>query len=1293
MVPVRDVAHIWEAWTSTEPKVGELRPCSRVTVEKSFRLRLSGTENTVSTTVGNWNRGPARWFQRADTARQVETEVPNVTSVSIDRSMDSDAATCEISIANTKNLAWGELEETPGQLGRPGYYTWSRGSSQEAVARWGHAPNEWRDVLVPNALLRTYQGYGGHDKAIVDAVTDGNLVLTGVWLVDEVRAGGQGALSLRCRDMGKLLVDQQLFPPLVPVSQYPLLYQRYTYDSFVIPPDPPPSVSHEIVSQSVGSPDGLGDYRDGPGFTVRASSDPAGVNQVVFGHRPGDAFDMTYGPPDGQGNFAHQYTYWLSDGYGTAIGGDAYPWVECNAHHSEVNLVYLHTWAGNSLVYVSVWEAGAWAPPEDGQQGGIVPSTDPAAAVPYVASVGSQWDGNPPGSNQYQLPRTYLADKVRLTFTNLADSQEGGFRAGAKKIMPQLDKTLAHYPALSFACCPHPSTAGYWQARSNGRVWAFGDARRYSANGNSAATEHDSWVVAVNATPDAGGYWTLSLSGRLVSYGNAGWYGDLDGQRFDTVDFAPTPSGHGYYLLCTDGSVHCYGDAVSYGNATVSGTMPSGARVKAQSIESHPVTQGYWVLLSDGTVSAHNLTSYGNANRAGFGVTEYVHALRRNKTGSGYWVLSGSGIMQHFGAAGDFGNGTRYPAEDWVNGLCWDFIPEHEAGAGYYVQHANGKLDGCGTFESFGSIGEGGGMLRKAGNYKDYSDIVKELLLWSGFYLYRSPQPGRAPDVYGNIETTGAFAKEDLPADMFDKRAVMDAVTQLKEIVGYVFYVDDEGGARFEAPNWWSMGNYDYTGTALDIMPEVDEAVQLTDYSIQFHDAEARSEIIIASENPYPTVHGQPGPSGTIVTRIVPPSAADLKGLVKPAMWTNGVFTNAKEQKTMADLIAMHIWFARRTGELTCVANPLIGINDQARIYERQTGETFVHFIRGVRTQHDLESGEYTMSLTTHWLGGSPWNTAPWYFTGAARPQGDGYWEASSAADVFAFGAAQLYPKNEPATHVETVVSMRSSVTGDGYYTLDVSGKVVTHGDATHHGDLFDQDNTVKDFAVTSTGGGYHILHGNGTVAHFGDAVDHGNATVAGTMPSGSPVMAESIETAPGGGYWVLLSDGTVSAHGTTWHGNANRSGFTTTEYVSCLRSTTAGDGYYVVSGSGKVQAFGAAVDYGDATLRHVNPFLDLVWDMMPVNGGYALQHADGKLDPLGAFADHGSVVPAQAKKTWALSTDTDTPAAGGATAGQTLAVSTDVIDALKRMESKATMNAAVGHFDDEAVTTQKART
>jgi len=268
-------------------------------------------------------------------------------------------------------------------------------------------------------------------------------------------------------------------------------------------------------------------------------------------------------------------------------------------------------------------------------------------------------------------------------------------------------------------------------------------------------------------------------------------------------------------------------------------------------------------------------------------------------------------------------------------------------------------------------------LVKVEGNYRDYADIIRDLLLWSGWWLIPfnlgAKDTGRGdadyywhsanPEVYGNIESTGIANDDTLPHQMFDKRPVMDAIHALKDIVGYLFYTDEEGAAHFESPNWWEPGNYDIDGTRIRTVPEISEAHQLVSYGVTYSDQDARSEIIISTEDP------TDGYSSTLTTRYAPPTKDILRGMVKPAMWVNGYFTQSDEQQVMAELIGLHIFFRQRQAQSTSIANPCLSPNDQVRFIERQTSESFIHYVRGLTTDWDFESGEYMMTMTTHWLG------------------------------------------------------------------------------------------------------------------------------------------------------------------------------------------------------------------------------------------------------------------------------------------------------------------------------------
>jgi hypothetical protein len=1277
------VPEIWKAWRSGV-YVGDTKPSTRVTVEESYWLNMTGP------VVGQWSRGPARWFQRADLSKQIETEIPGVVSINIQRSVEPDAGTCDLTIRNVTPPVLGAAEQPPGEFAQIGYYTPERGESQEGAARWGHAINPWHGVIVPNALLRTYQGFGGEDKSIRDAVADGNLVLNGVWLVDDLTITTDGTINIKCRDMMKLLIDQQLVPPLVPSELYPLQYQRWRYESFAITDGAPGTGS--VCQQT--------HYPDPPGLYSSTDHTYGTWNAPNTGHPPSDAFDISYENPPGSGwdlvgKFAHQKTFWLSEPKGDP--GDSV-WIEMHVDDATmINEIYCHPWRGSlegkgtNVVMVSIMEYGEWANEVDFGYAnpGLTPQGIPYVTwfVPGVESV--------PGEHKtgHRLPRDYKATRVRLTWTNLIWADDhvenviGGFRAGARKLMACFNREWTMYPRLVYTGVSIPANDklrnGYWQVRSNGEVFAFGDARVYPPQGGMT---HVGTVVGMCAHPSGEGYWTIDNAGRIVAAGAAQWYGDpiynLAGGRF--ADIACTHTGKGYWALRWDGTIFSFGDAQNLGNSSHVGTMPDGVQARAQAIDSHPTKQGFWVLWQDGHVDAHNVTFLGHANRVGFTGLDWTTSLKRSSTGNGYWILSGGGIVQAFGDAQHKGNAppSTYDEPNWFRGLTFEFLTSPEGNDGYMLQRLDGNLAGLGNYKFFGSIGSGSGELRHEGNYKDYTDIVKELLLWSGFYFFRDPQPqGLMPDVYGNMESTGAYSTNDpLPPEMFDKRPVLDAIKDIKAIVGYAFYIDAEGAARWEAPNWWQMGNFLIDGRPFAYMPEIDEVVQLTTHSVVRSAQAARSEIIIATEYPYSTVAGQKVSDSIVKTRIVGSTAPDLKGIVSPAIWHNGEFLKKEEQQTMAEILDMQIWFNRRTANIQCVANPLIDVNDQIRVIERQTGDVYVHYIKAINFSHDIANGKFSMSLTTHWLGGTPFGQLRLFQACAARPQGDGYWQISVSGDVYAYGAAELKPRHEADSHISWPIGMRSTNSGNGYWTLDQHGKVLSYGDAVHYGDLDRPTKDVADFAITPSGHGYWILLTNGEVHTFGDAVFHGNGTPAGILPPGVAVRARSIESHPSTvGYWILLTDGTVTAHNLTHHGNATRTGYTDTDFATRLHATSSGAGYWITSGRGVVQARGDAPFRGNGiAYPDDRANLGFIWDFLTSpSDGYALQHADGTFDrfdmpELGAS-------PTAATLNWALVTADTHQALGSPTSAYP--VSTRLMEFLQNTGSPSANNAVANRF------------
>lgn len=759
---------MWRLWSKGGPFIGDLgKPHGRVTVEKDWFLNLASDVSTPTPT-----KLPFRWYQRIDNS-QVETELPNLKTIDIDRSLDSDAASCSISLYNT-TMERNHVGQNK-RLGDPGFLTW-RTPSLAAKSRWDQIKGPWANVLVPNALLRTYQGFGGVGKSIEDALRDGNIILTGVWLIDEVRPGTDGMLQIKCRDMAKLLIEQQLYLPLIPSAWYPLHYSRWD-DDYII---------------NEGAP--VYDY-----------TDPI-ENSPVPAEGPKYATDLAISPDN--------HGYWI-------LGSD----------------------------------------------GGVF-----AEGTPYYGSRGGT-DG------------------------------------------------IDNAPMVSMAA--DPLNHGYWLASANGGVFAFGDVPFYgSMSGQTLAGP----IVDMAAHPSGRGYWLVGSDGGVYAFGRAGFHGSRPNtQGRPIVSIESSKSGDGYYLVDNRGGVYCYGDAPFFGSAIDFGIPVNPSiwdRITGMSVR--PQGDGYWLVSGRGNVYAFGAAPYLNVSRANLSkgtwadvqitLQDPIFDISGTPTGDGYLMVAGDGGVFAFGDAPFYGS------------LPADFM--------YHV--------------------------RKDGNYKDYADIIKDLLLWSGWLAYGTGKD----DVYGNIETTGAYAEAALAQDNFDKKGVIDGINFIKEIVGYHFWVDEEGAARFESPNWFQVGNFLEDGTHVQMIPEIDEKIQLTEYSVNFADKDMRSEIIISSYSP------EANNSTTVTTRkkVETPGVDIVRGMVRPAMWIDQRFTVQAESEHMAELLVLQILRGLRMGQLTCVANPAIQVNDQVQIQERNTGETYIHYVRGAATSMDLDAGSYTMTLTTNWL-------------------------------------------------------------------------------------------------------------------------------------------------------------------------------------------------------------------------------------------------------------------------------------------------------------------------------------
>jgi len=292
------------------------------------------------------------------------------------------------------------------------------------------------------------------------------------------------------------------------------------------------------------------------------------------------------------------------------------------------------------------------------------------------------------------------------------------------------------------------------------------------------------------------------------------------------------------------------------------------------------------------------------------------------------------------------------------------------------------------------------GTIGKAGYIQDWTEPMKELCAWAGLgWSDATPNPadpvlgtsrtGKPLRVWGDFERLGAGPVVCTPADYFVSKSFMDGIRQIVDFIGGVFFIDETGGAQFRLPNIWTGGNFIDDTSALSSLGariaahpiEFHEDVNLISYEAVVSDASVRSEILVIGG--YPNVNSTGPVAGGYVlgynaathttsaidfTNIL---AGQYRLMVVPGDATKLFYTEAECQR-MAELTALFILFTYRQGTLRTPAHPALQIDDQVRIFERTTYETNIHYVSAVRSHQDLESGEYTMDVTTHWLGKDP---------------------------------------------------------------------------------------------------------------------------------------------------------------------------------------------------------------------------------------------------------------------------------------------------------------------------------
>lgn len=370
---------------------GDQRAVSRVTVQK-VQLGLYPYKDQVYASIP--------FTASADGA----LEMPNLQSVSWERSVDSQVGTCSFEINNVDPLVAGQPPPTDGSFDGLGAYSFNR------AFIFRPATDRFDNVLVPDRMVRLYQGYGVDYSVFPE--NDPHMVLMGLYLIDDVTYTADGRITVECRDIGRLLADQIMFPPVVPFKKYPLKFTRNVVHPAVTTPGTTVTTTTGQATQSAWVK---------PTYETDSGVPYNGINGVVYGHHGTDAFD------------ASDSTYWLSVGNSRPAAGYAFEYIQGKFNAKTLFQARCVVWGGPYRVYLSVKVGNTW------QGRAVVPydPNNPASApnganVPYVASMSVARDG----VATFNFPPIPGATAVRFCFTNLYNSGLGPYpyRAGVRRV-------------------------------------------------------------------------------------------------------------------------------------------------------------------------------------------------------------------------------------------------------------------------------------------------------------------------------------------------------------------------------------------------------------------------------------------------------------------------------------------------------------------------------------------------------------------------------------------------------------------------------------------------------------------------------------------------------------------------------------------------------------------------------------------------------------------------------------------------------------------------------------------
>lgn len=724
-------------------------------------------------------------------------ELPNLKNVKWDRSVDGGIGSSTLELFNTAPLPPGVGPAADGSFDLLGFFTYNRGKTAYSQTTWGHSPNGWQDFLVPDRLIRIYQGCGVNYAAVPEL--DANLLLMGVYLIDDVVYTADGLITVTSRDVGRLLADEIMFPPVVPFAHYPLRFSSYRTVA-----DPP-------VITTTSTTSGAGWHT--PSYDTDSGVPYKGVNGTVYGHHGTDAFDNS------------DDTYWLSVGNGQPAQGFSFEFVQGTMAAQTVNAVRCRVWGGPYRCYLSVrvgstWLGGATVPYDPNNPNSAPNGSD----IPYlgVQTVAHE------GTVSFIFAPKAGVTAIRVCFTDLYNSGLGPFpyRAGVRHLeysgsataTTSTTTTSSHTEGNYGDYCMDTETEvlsrrgwlrwdqvevgdeaftmspvtglGEWDAVTD----VFREHRKRTmismegASHSSLSTPDHRWLVKSASSPDLGFKTTATL--------------DAHDQLpcFAVRGDAPIEAKYGDDFV--EEAARYWVDQDSIGDKDVDDVAPNGVIAPdfltaltldqlQLFVETCVIAAGYrdgerWSLAirDEGRLRSFEMA----CALAGIGTSTFACIAKPG-------TMITSLLDQRWVSPGLFTiNQQDYDGVIW----CPTLARNHT-----WLARRNGSVYFTGN-----------------------SEIVKRLLAYGGFYWpqggtqyltdghnqsfsFAAADPYIAPGrIWGDIQLSGTHGLVDLTADIWDKKPLLDGINYIKDILGFVFHVDEQGAAIFRSPNVFRLGNW-----------------------------------------------------------------------------------------------------------------------------------------------------------------------------------------------------------------------------------------------------------------------------------------------------------------------------------------------------------------------------------------------------------------------------------------------------------------------------------------------------